>query len=515
VQQRAVAATADSKPTATVREGPPALADGSGPRSDATPDRHGYRVPPRARWRLASPDDLQRVVLWVSEIVIRHREMTNTEVSLSFGGWQTTAPAPTRTRAEALLLAERIVAEAKQHPENFAELAEKYSEEPATARYGGSLGGIVARQFFLWPAVVDALAATPMGGVSDVVETEQGFHVLLRRQPPPEEIVSGSSIVIAHDDAPWTKPAARHPLPKRSRAEALRMASELYEKARQNPDNFAQLAREHSDHMDGDRGGDFGSWSTREPMPFPLERELLQHLRVGEIAPPLDTGFGYKILQRTANRPRREYALRRLELRGPQTEPERERLHAEARALAQKLADSPDRFGALQDEYCCRVVARVVEGRYMPGVELALEQLRVGEVAPQPVPLFDGYLIVQRADPGLLEPVARTEFELPAPVEPDPTVLLLQADASWVETMLRVVGEQATAELRLPPEVSSQLLHQHEVWGQFANKYVEEQRQVFERQQAAVRKLLGPHDYQRYRSILNRCIADTLIDITG
>lgn len=70
--------------------------------------------------------------------------------------------------------AEAIVAALKQG-ENFEELALRFSEGPNAAR-GGRLG--LVRQGELLPAIEQALAPLPIGGITDVIEVADGFHIL-------------------------------------------------------------------------------------------------------------------------------------------------------------------------------------------------------------------------------------------------------------------------------------------------------------------------------------------------
>lgn len=70
--------------------------------------------------------------------------------------------------------AEAIVAALKQG-ENFEELALRFSEGPNAAR-GGRLG--LVRQGELLPAIEQALAPLPIGGITNVIEIADGFHIL-------------------------------------------------------------------------------------------------------------------------------------------------------------------------------------------------------------------------------------------------------------------------------------------------------------------------------------------------
>jgi peptidyl-prolyl cis-trans isomerase SurA len=70
--------------------------------------------------------------------------------------------------------AEAIAAALKQG-ENFEELALRFSEGPNAAR-GGRLG--LVRQGELLPAIEQALAPLPIGGITNVIEVADGFHIL-------------------------------------------------------------------------------------------------------------------------------------------------------------------------------------------------------------------------------------------------------------------------------------------------------------------------------------------------
>src|SRR5262249_61240498 len=85
------------------------------------------------------------------------------------------AGADDKARAEARTKAEDVLAKVKAGSD-FAELAKKESQDPGSASKGGDLG-LFARGRMV-PAFEAAAFALEPGGVSDIVETPFGFHII-------------------------------------------------------------------------------------------------------------------------------------------------------------------------------------------------------------------------------------------------------------------------------------------------------------------------------------------------
>lgn len=83
----------------------------------------------------------------------------------------------TRSKEQAIEVLRGYQREINGSPEKFAELAGKYSD-CNSARNGGDLGWFGRGQ--MQKPFEDATFALPVGGMSDVVETDSGVHLILR-----------------------------------------------------------------------------------------------------------------------------------------------------------------------------------------------------------------------------------------------------------------------------------------------------------------------------------------------
>jgi peptidyl-prolyl cis-trans isomerase D len=81
-----------------------------------------------------------------------------------------------QAKLDARKKAEQVLAEVKKNPGKFEELAKKYSQDPGSAEKGGDLG-VFGRGSMVKPFEDAVFSMTP-GAISDLVESEFGYHII-------------------------------------------------------------------------------------------------------------------------------------------------------------------------------------------------------------------------------------------------------------------------------------------------------------------------------------------------
>lgn len=89
---------------------------------------------------------------------------------------KTDAGADAKARAAAKAQAESLLAQIKQAPGKFAELAKQHSQDPASGERGGDLGTFT-RDTMVKP-FADAAFSMKQGEISGLVETQFGYHII-------------------------------------------------------------------------------------------------------------------------------------------------------------------------------------------------------------------------------------------------------------------------------------------------------------------------------------------------
>lgn len=189
--------------------------------------------------------------------------------------------------AAARARAEKVRDEARAGGD-FAKLAASHSDGPDALK-GGVLGWRPAdRMPELFAA---ALKRLPVGGVTDVVRSPAGFHVLKLIDRRGEGGGGAAKAVI--------QTHARHILVKTneavSEADAKRRLTDLRERVVRGGKDFAELARLHSEDGSAARGGDLGWIYPGDTVPD-FERAMAA-LKPGELGEPVKSPFGWHLIQ--------------------------------------------------------------------------------------------------------------------------------------------------------------------------------------------------------------------------
>jgi peptidyl-prolyl cis-trans isomerase D len=91
-------------------------------------------------------------------------------------------------KAAARAKAEQLLAQIKQAPQRFSELAKQHSQDPGSAANGGDLS-FFSRNMMV-KAFEDAVFQMKPGEISDLVETDHGFHIIKLSEVKPAKLVS-------------------------------------------------------------------------------------------------------------------------------------------------------------------------------------------------------------------------------------------------------------------------------------------------------------------------------------
>ncbi len=185
----------------------------------------------------------------------------------------------------------REVARRARSGDNFAELAKTFSQALDRGANGGALG---LRSVERYPELfVQAVAALPVGGVSEVLRSGAGFHVLkvLERQQAPATLMVSQT-------------RARHILlrlgPQLSQAQAQSQLSTLRQDIVSGKVDFAEAAKRLSQDGSAAQGGDLG-WAS-PGMFVPEFEQTMDRLRPGQVAEPLVSRFGVHLIEVTDRR---------------------------------------------------------------------------------------------------------------------------------------------------------------------------------------------------------------------
>lgn len=207
-----------------------------------------------------------------------------------------------RTRDEALKLAKEVAGKARSGAD-FDALAREYSEGPSAAS-GGHLGNFSPRQMVA--QFSQAVLSMDIGGISDPVESQFGYHIILRREP--EKVYNAAHILILHNES-VPKPEGVD----RTKEEAMVIAREVLKLVKEGQ-SFNMLATKHSNGPAAQRGGHMGNFTLSElPAYFADVGKEVEKLEIDEVSEPFETEVGIHLVKRQdLPRPPRTFAAKHI-----------------------------------------------------------------------------------------------------------------------------------------------------------------------------------------------------------
>ena len=204
------------------------------------------------------------------------------------------APAEvTRTRDEALQRVKMVATVAQMSGEHFPELAIKYSDRALVPDNGATPALIERGSGALDPKVEQAAFALAIGEVSNPIETEGGFVIVRREATPPggPTQVVARHILIAYRGATRADEKIT-----RSKEQAHALAEQVARDAKSGKD-WQELWEQNSNEPGGQNGGDLGTFGRGQMVPA-FEHAVFG-MAVGQISDPVETPFGFHVIQRT------------------------------------------------------------------------------------------------------------------------------------------------------------------------------------------------------------------------
>jgi peptidyl-prolyl cis-trans isomerase D len=187
--------------------------------------------------------------------------------------------------AEIKKKAEDVLAQAKKPGANFADLAKKYSDDNSKAQ-GGDLGWLVRGQTV--PEFEKAAFSLPKGSISDLVQSQFGFHIIKILDKETAHTKTYDEVVPQILSTLVTAKAQQA---------ADNESSQIDEKIQQSGKiTIDQLVKQFPNLTTGETKPISSNDTTAEMGSAPELKDAIFRQRVGEMSPPIHTDKGYVVV---------------------------------------------------------------------------------------------------------------------------------------------------------------------------------------------------------------------------
>ena len=168
---------------------------------------------------------------------------------------------------------------------DFATIAKQRSEDPSAKQNSGDLGYFGVFQM-VYP-FENAAFSTPVGGVSDIVRTKYGYHIL----KVVDKKAAQGQVHVAH-----IMVATKKDSDKETQKKSEDKINMIYSKLNEG-ESFKSLAQLYSDDKASSQtGGDLQWFGTGRMVPV-FENTSFSLVNVGDYSKPIKTNFGWHIIK--------------------------------------------------------------------------------------------------------------------------------------------------------------------------------------------------------------------------
>lgn len=206
---------------------------------------------------------------------------------------------------------------------DFSALARKFSEDEATKDNGGDLGWITKKDN---PQIFNLVKDLKIGKTSTKLYLgSRGYEIVkledkrVKKNPftnKAEQEIKASHLLLCYSEIDGCKSGL-------TKEQALAKINKIKKQA--TPDNFAELAKKYSTGPSASNGGNLG-WFGKGAMVKPFDETVFPQ-KIGTIAGPVETKFGYHLIYKQGERPQEEYKAgyiliktkKKEDITGPQT----------------------------------------------------------------------------------------------------------------------------------------------------------------------------------------------------